>query len=277
MPRWWRCAALQGWLQPRIPHRLSAVSAQIAIVVPLYNEADNVAPLVAELRKVFGDEPRPWEIVLVDDGSSDGTWQAILEAQAEDSRVRGIRHQGNRGQSAAVWTGIAGSTAPLLCTLDGDLQNDPTELPRMLALLDSVDFVCGHRVNRQDSLVRKASSRIARAARRLVLQADFADTGCALRAFRRECLAGVFPFNGLHRFLPILIAGGGFRCREVPVNHRPRVAGVSKYGVWNRLGRGIHDLIGVGWYQRRRLHPVGLEDSRNAAPAPAATIPNSRC
>lgn len=252
------------------------MSAQISIVVPLYNEADNVAPLVAELRKVFGEESRPWEMVLVDDGSSDGTWRAILEAQAADARVRGLRHQANRGQSAAVWTGIAGSSAPLLCTLDGDLQNDPAELPRMLAMLEEVDFVCGHRVNRQDSLVRKVSSRVARAARKLALRADFADTGCALRAFRRDCLVGVFPFNGLHRFLPILVAGGGFRCREVPVNHRPRVAGVSKYGVWNRLGRGIHDLIGVGWYQRRRLPPVGLEDSTKSNAASPATIPGGR-
>jgi len=252
------------------------VSAQIAIVVPLFNEADNVAPLVAELRRVFGAVPGPWEIVLVDDASSDGTWKAILEAQAADPRVRGIRHGANRGQSAAVWTGISGSSAPLLCTLDGDLQNDPAELPRMLAMLDTVDFVCGHRVNRQDSFVRKVSSRIARAARKLALKADFADTGCALRAFRRDCLAGIFPFNGLHRFLPILVAGGGFRCREVPVNHRPRVAGVSKYGVWNRLGRGIHDLIGVGWYQRRRLRPVELEDSRKAEVTSPETNPGGR-
>lgn len=237
---------------------------QIAIVVPLFNESENVAPLVTELVRVFAAEARPWEILLVDDGSTDGTWQAILAAQSTDPRVRGLRHTANRGQSAAVWTGITGSDAPLLCTLDGDLQNDPAELPRMLSLLDGVDFVCGHRVNRQDSVIRKFSSRIARAARKLALRADFADTGCALRAFKREALAGVFPFNGLHRFLPILVAGGGFRCREVPVNHRPRVAGVSKYGVWNRLGRGIHDLVGVGWYQRRRLAPVRLEDSRVA-------------
>jgi dolichol-phosphate mannosyltransferase len=217
--------------------------------------------------------------VLVDDASTDGTWSAIRAAQSSDPRVRGLRHVANRGQSAAVWTGITGTDAPLLCTLDGDLQNDPAELPRMLALLDTVDFVCGHRVNRRDSVVRKVSSRIARAARKLALGADFADTGCALRAFRRESLAGVFPFNGLHRFLPILVAGGGFRCREVPVNHRPRVAGVSKYGVWNRLGRGLHDLVGVGWYQRRRLAPVALEDSRvdDAAGNSPTTIPHSRC
>lgn len=255
------------------------MSVHIAIVVPLFNEADNVAPLVAELARVFAAEVRPWELVLVDDGSNDGTWSAIQAAQAADPRVRGLRHLGNRGQSAAVWTGITGSEAPLICTLDGDLQNDPAELPRMLSMLDSVDFVCGHRVSRQDSLVRKVSSRIARAARKLALGADFADTGCALRAFKREALAGVFPFNGLHRFLPILVAGGGFNCREVPVNHRPRVAGVSKYGVWNRLGRGLHDLVGVGWYQRRRLTPVALEDSRQSAVpgSRGATIPHARC
>jgi dolichol-phosphate mannosyltransferase len=234
----------------------------IAIVVPLFNEAENVKPLVDELRRVFAAETRSWEIVLVDDASQDRTWPEILAAQAADARVRGLRHAQNRGQSAAVWTGIAGSEAPFLCTLDGDLQNDPAELPKMLGMLTAVDFVCGHRVQRQDSLVRKVSSRIARAARKAALRADFADTGCALRAFKRECLRGLFPFNGLHRFLPILVAGGGFVCREVPVNHRPRVAGVSKYGVWNRLGRGIHDLIGVAWYQRRRIAHVTVEDSR---------------
>jgi dolichol-phosphate mannosyltransferase len=240
------------------------VPVEITIVVPLFNEAANVAPLVSELTRVFAAEARPWELVLVDDGSVDNTWSEIRKAQAADPRVRGLRHTQNRGQSAAVWTGIAGSEAPFLCTLDGDLQNDPAELPRMLGMLGEVDFVCGHRVNRQDSWVRKVSSRLARAARKLALKADFADTGCALRAFKRNALDGVFPFNGLHRFLPILVAGGGFRCREVPVNHRPRVAGVSKYGVWNRLGRGVHDLLGVGWYQRRRLKSVTVEDSRTS-------------
>jgi glycosyltransferase involved in cell wall biosynthesis len=171
--------------------------------------------------------------------------------------VRGLRHESNRGQSAAVWTGLNGTAAGLLCTLDGDLQNDPTELPRMLSMLGpDLDFVSGHRVERQDSWVRKVSSRVARWARRLALRYDFADTGCALRAFKREALSGVFCFNGLHRFLPILVAGNGSRCLEVPVRHRPRVAGVSKYGVWNRLGRGLFDLVGVAWYQRRRIRGV---------------------
>lgn len=233
---------------------------EIAIVVPLYNEAENVRPLVEELARVFGGEKCAWEIVLVDDGSRDGTWDRIGEASQVDARVRGIRHQENRGQSAAVWTGLMGTEAGVLCTLDGDLQNDPSELPRMVAMLGpELDFVCGHRVERQDNWVRKISSRVARWARKAALRYDFADTGCALRAFKRSSLDGVFVFNGLHRFLPILVAGNGSRCREVPVKHRPRVAGVSKYGVWNRLGRGLFDLVGVAWYQRRRIRSVGLD------------------
>lgn len=233
---------------------------EIAIVVPLYNEFENVGPLVAEVKAAFASESRSWEIVLVDDGSSDATWERIRGEAAADRRVRGLRHVRNRGQSAAVWTGLVGTEAGLLCTLDGDLQNDPAELPRMLALLGpELDFVCGHRVQRQDNWVRKLSSRVARWARRLALRHDFADTGCALRAFKRSCLHGVFVFNGLHRFLPILVAGNGSRCREVPVNHRPRVAGVSKYGVWNRLGRGLFDLVGVAWYARRRIAAVEVE------------------
>ncbi len=245
------------------------MAVEIAIVVPLYNEADNVDPLVDELVRVFGDVTTPWHVVLVDDGSRDATWDRVRSRAALDPRVRGLRHVENRGQSAAVWTGLTGTSAALLCTLDGDLQNDPSELPRMLGMLGpDLDFVCGHRVARQDNWVRKVSSRVARWARKAALGHDFADTGCALRAFKREALDGVFCFNGLHRFLPILVAGNGSRCREVPVRHRPRVAGVSKYGVWNRLGRGIFDLVGVAWYQRRRIRRVGVE-----ATGPAPTRP----
>lgn len=229
---------------------------QIVIVVPVFNEVENIAPLVAQVRDAFATEARPWQLVLVDDASTDRTWDAIQEHQQRDPSVAGFRHVRNRGQSAAVWTGISRTQAPFICTLDGDLQNDPAELPRMLAMLDQADFVCGHRVNRRDSWVRRMSSIVARKVRTWSLGWDFADTGCALRAFKRTSLAGVFPFNGLHRFLPILVAGNGSKVVEVPVNHRPRTAGVSKYGVWNRLGRGIFDLVGVAWYQRRRLDHI---------------------
>lgn len=237
---------------------------EISIVVPVFNELDNIAPLAAEVARSFAGEARSWELVLVDDASTDATWAEILKAQAADPRVRGLRHQANRGQSAAVWTGITGSEGSILCTLDGDLQNNPADLPRMIAMLDQLEFVSGRRTQRQDSWVRKMSSSVARAARTRALGHDFADTGCALRAFKRSALQGVFPFNGVHRFLPILVAAGGHRCLEIPVSHRPRVAGVSKYGVWNRLGRGIYDLIGVGWCLRRRLAPVTVVDSRVA-------------
>ena len=240
------------------------VSPVISIVVPMFNEAANVAPLAREIAAVFRVETRAWELVLIDDASTDDTWHQIAVAQSIDARVRGIRHTRNQGQSAAVWTGIQGTKSEYLCTLDGDLQNDPAELPKMLSLLGDYDFICGKRVHRQDSLLRKLSSRIARAARTTALGYNFADTGCALRAFKRSSLTGVFPFNGLHRFLPILVAGNGSRTLEVPVNHRARVAGVSKYGVWNRLGRGIFDLVGIAWYQRRRLNPIPLEQSQSA-------------
>jgi dolichol-phosphate mannosyltransferase len=235
------------------------VPEPISIIVPVFDEADNVLPMAREVAAAFASVPNDWELVFVDDGSRDATWARIAEAARANSHVRGVRHTRNAGQSAALWTGIQATTRPLLATLDGDLQNDPAELPRLLRELETCDFACGWRQNRQDTFVRRVSSRLARWARGAALGAEFRDTGCALRVFKRAALEGVFGFNGLHRFLPILVAGGGFSVREVPVNHRARVAGVSKYGVWNRLGRGLHDLIGVAWYQRRRFRPVPVE------------------
>ncbi len=214
--------------------------------------------MVEEVSAAFRHVPQPYELVFVDDASTDDTWHIIQQQVKADSHIRALRHAVNSGQSAALWTGIQNSSGLILATLDGDLQNDPADLPRLLSRLDQYDFVCGHRAARQDSFVRKISSRIARWARRAVLKANFADTGCALRVFKRTALEGVFPFNGLHRFLPILVQGNGARTIEVPVNHRPRRAGVSKYGVWNRLGRGIYDLIGLSWYQKRRLPKIPL-------------------
>ncbi|MBI5772904.1 MAG: glycosyltransferase family 2 protein [Verrucomicrobia bacterium] len=235
-----------------------AQSVDISIIVPAFNEADNVLPLVAEVTAAFAKVAATYELVLVDDCSRDATWEKIQEAHRRDPRVRGLRLTRNSGQSAALWTGILATTSPVIATLDADLQNDPADLPRLLVELKDVDFVCGARAKRQDNFVRRCSSRIARAARKAVLGADFADTGCALRVFKRETMAGLFGFNGLHRFLPILVHGGGFTTKEVPVNHRPRVAGVSKYGVWNRVWRGLVDLFGVAWFQKRRVKPVSF-------------------
>ena len=232
------------------------MAAEISIIVPVFNEADNVSPLAREVAAAMQPLQRAYELVFVDDASTDDTWKKIAEARKLDPRVRGLRHARNAGQSAALWTGIQATTSPILASLDGDLQNDPADLPRLIAELERVDFVSGMRLSRQDTWLRKVSSKIARWARKTALGVDFRDTGCAMRAFKRTALTGVFPFNGLHRFLPVIVHGGGFKTLEVPVNHRPRVAGVSKYGVWNRLGRGIYDLFAIAWYQKRRFRPV---------------------
>jgi dolichol-phosphate mannosyltransferase len=237
------------------------VPPEVAILVPVFDEEDNIIPLADQVTQALSNETRRWELVFVDDASRDHTWARIHEAHQRDPRVRGVRHPRNAGQSAAFWTGLRASTSPIVATLDGDLQNDPADLPALLAELADADFVCGVRLNRRDTWVRRVSSRVARRARRAALGVDFRDTGCFLRVFKRTALEGVLPFNGWHRFLPVLVHGTGARVKEVPVNHRPRAAGVSKYGVWNRLGRGLYDLFGVGWYLQRRLRPVAFSES----------------
>jgi dolichol-phosphate mannosyltransferase len=235
---------------------------EISIVVPVYNEGENIPPLAREVAAAMAQQPRAYELVFVDDASTDDTWSKIQEARRLQPGVRALQHARNAGQSAALWTGIQATDSPIIATLDGDRQNDPADLPRLLRELESCDFVCGARLQRQDTWLRRISSAVARRARRMVLRADFRDTGCALRVFKRSALTGVLPFHGWHRFLPILVQGNGAAVREVPVQHRPRVAGVSKYGLWNRLWRGIYDLIGVGWYQKRKLRAVPYTEAK---------------
>jgi dolichol-phosphate mannosyltransferase len=234
----------------------------LSIVVPVFNEEENILPLAREVHKAFAHSGYDYELIFVDDGSSDSTWTKIKEAQTIEPRVRGLHHQKNAGQSAALWTGIQSSDAPLIATLDGDLQNDPADLPRLLGELDKYDFVCGVRAKRSDNWLRRFSSRTARRARKLALKVDFCDTGCALRAFRRSAIKGLFPFNGLHRFMPVLVHAAGARIHEVPINHRPRVAGKSKYGLHNRLWRGIADLFAIAWYQKRRIGDIPFTELR---------------
>ena len=229
---------------------------ELSILVPVYNEQDNIAPMAREVQKAMRESHLDYELVFVDDGSTDATWEEIAKAQMIEPRIRGLRHTRNSGQSAALWTGIQSTHSPLLATLDGDLQNDPGDLPMLLDALESCDFVCGVRTKRNDNWLRRVSSKWARAARKAALKVDFADTGCALRVFKRSALKGIFPFNGLHRFLPVLIHGAGGRTKEVPIRHRPRVAGVSKYGLHNRLWRGIADLFAIAWYQKRRIGDI---------------------
>ena len=162
------------------------MAVDISIIVPVFNEADNVLVLAREVAAALDGQPLGYELVFVDDASTDSTWARVAEAGRADPRVRGLRHTANRGQSAALWTGIQATTAPIIATLDGDLQNNPDDLPRLLSELAHADFVSGKRVRRQDNFVRRSSSRIARWARKAVLKVDFCDTGCALRAFKRS-------------------------------------------------------------------------------------------
>ena len=180
--------------------------------------------------------------------------------------MRGLRHARNCGQSAALWTGFQATSSRIIATLDGDLQNDAADLPRMIKQLEAADFISGYRAKRADSWIRRISSKIARVARRAALKVDVQDSGCAIRVFRRSTLSAAFPFNGLHRFLPILVATAGFKTLEVSVNHRARTAGVSKYGVGNRLWRGIFDLFAIKWFQRRRLPSVEVTSTPASAP-----------
>jgi dolichol-phosphate mannosyltransferase len=229
-----------------------ALSPQISVVVPLHNESANVQPLVQSILKAFSPGTR-LELLLVDDCSTDDTWQQLQLAQQAHPEVRPLRHAVNQGQSAALFSGFRASLAPIIATLDGDLQNDPADLPRMLAELENCDMVCGVRVDRADTVLRRLSSRVAAWARAFVLRVNFADTGCNLRVFKRCVLQTLPAFKGVHRFMPILAHGAGAVVKQVPVSHHPRRAGVSKYGVWNRLGCGILDLIMVGLFIRRQL------------------------
>jgi dolichol-phosphate mannosyltransferase len=223
----------------------------VSVVIPAYNEIESIDPLLAELRRALAQVPGPHEIVLVDDGSSDGTDRRIFEESRRDATVRAVLLEKNAGQSAALAAGISRASGRIIVTLDADLQNDPADLPRVLAALEHADVVSGVRSGRQDTWVRKVSSRIANATRRTVLGDPVTDIGCSFKAYRREALEGLPMFVGVHRFLPALCVFRGAKLVEVPLSHRARKHGVSKYGVSNRLWRGLRDLMGVAWLKSR--------------------------
>lgn len=225
----------------------------LSVVVPVYNEIDNLDTLVDELLSVLRPGGRPFEIVLVNDGSRDGSTERIGELARSVPEVRGLHFRRNAGQTAAFDAGFRSARGAVVVTLDADLQNDPKDIPSLLDALQGHDAAVGYRVNRRDTWLRRVSSRIANGVRNRLSGDDVIDTGCSLKAFRREALAGIKLYNGMHRFLPTLVKMEGGRVVQVPVNHRPRLRGVSKYGVWNRVFRASADLLAVRWMQRRRL------------------------
>jgi len=217
------------------------------VIIPFYNEEACVRSVLDEVRACQPDA----EIIAVDDGSTDRTWEIICSLPA----VRGLRLTENRGQSAAMYAGMRQAAGEVIVMMDGDGQNDPADIEKLVGLLQQggVDLACGQRVNRRDTWSRRAASKIANAIRRRILNDGISDTGCSLKAFRREHLDLLVPFNGLHRYLPAIFKQAGLRIVEMPVNHRARAQGVSKYTNWNRALRGIYDLIGVRWLLKRKI------------------------
>ena len=229
----------------------------ISVVIPIKDERDNLAPLTERLTKVLAaraeSHTAPFEILYVDDGSSDGSSAVLDDLAARTPAVRVLHFDRNYGQSAAFDAGFKQAAGALVATMDGDLQNDPGDLDTLLPLAQQYDLVCGWRTARHDSLVRKVSSRIANAVRSAVTGDRVHDTGCSLKIFRRAVVERLQLFNGMHRFFPALALMHGFTVTEVPVRHYPRAHGVSKYGVGNRLFKGLYDLVAVRWMQSRVL------------------------
>lgn len=229
---------------------------EISVVVPCHNEQGNLRPLVEGIVASLQPLGRTFEIVIVDDGSTDASWRVLQELVAGGAPLRALRLARNCGQSAALWAGLQGARGRICVTLDADLQNPPAEIPRLLAALEQSDCVCGTRVAaraRGDSWLRVASSRVANGVRNWLTHETISDAGCCFRAFRRECVARVRFFRGAHRFLPTLIRMEGFRVTELPIAHHPRGAGRTHYGVWNRLFASFGDLLAVRWIQQRRI------------------------
>jgi len=232
----------------------------ISIVVPVKNEEENIAPLVSEICAALAG--KQFEIIYVDDGSTDKTWPVLQELMSSIPQLRVVRHRTSCGQSTAVLSGVRAAQAPLIATLDGDGQNDPADIPRLLDVLQrergvdgTIGCVAGWRTKRQDSTLRKLSSWIANGVRSRLLHDDTPDTGCGLKVFSREAFLRLPYFDHMHRFLPALFLRDGLRVVSEPVNHRSRERGTSKYGLHNRLWVGLVDIVGVSWLLRRAKQP----------------------
>ena len=223
-------------------------SPTVSVVVPLFNEEESIAILQSELSAAL--KSFDYEIIFVDDGSHDRTVERIEAAP----NIRLIRFEKNAGQSAAIYAGVHAARGATVVLIDGDLQNDPGDIPRLLAeIARGADLVCGYRAQRRDTRVKRLTSWIANAVRSRFTKDGVRDTGCTLKAMRRECVGALVPFKGMHRFIPALVKGAGYQLVEVPVNHRPRRFGQSKYGLGNRAVRATLDMFGVRWLLSRRL------------------------
>lgn len=224
-----------------------------SVVVPVYNEEENLPTLVREIRAAMDPLGKPYEVVLVDDGSRDRSLEVMRGLLPENPVLRILSFERNAGQSAAFEAGFHAARGEVVITMDADLQNDPADIPLLLAALEGSDAVAGWRAVRQDSLSKRLTSKVGNWLRNRLTGEEIADTGCSLKAFRRESLVRVKMFRGMHRFLPTLVRMEGYRIAQVRVNHRPRVHGKTKYGFFDRLRETASDVMAVRWMQRRAL------------------------
>lgn len=223
-----------------------------SIVVPIKDEEDNIVPLVSEIEEVMNKLHEPWELIFVEDGSSDRSLDTILSLKKTKPFIRTLIFDRNYGQSSAFDAGFKSAKGEFVITLDGDRQNDPADIPLLIEAVKNADLVCGKRVGRKDPLSKKITSKIANAVRNQLCDDGVSDTGCSLKIYRRECLERIKMFHGLHRFLPALFRIEGLRVTEVPVRHRHRTKGKTKYSFLNRY-TAILDMFAVRWMDKRQL------------------------
>jgi glycosyltransferase involved in cell wall biosynthesis len=258
----------------------SAPRPVLSICVPVYNEAENLPLLHEAIVNVVEPLGLATEILLVDDGSKDDSWNQIQALVEKDARVRGLKFLANCGETAASDAGMRASRGKYVMTMDADLQNDPVDIPKFMeALSQGWDCVCGTRVASRgegDSFIRVASSRIANWVRNKLSQETISDAGCTYRAFRRDCVDKLKLYRGLHRFIPTLLKMEGFTVTEIPVSNNPRLHGESKYGVWNRLFKSFRDLLAIRWMKSRLLnYQVETELDRSRATTPKVEVMTS--
>ena len=230
---------------------------KISIVIPFYNEEENVEPVTKEVLAAT-QQLDETEIILVDDGSTDETWNRIKEFQNTNTVIKGIRTPENRGQSAALFRGMQEISGDIIVTLDGDLQNNPADIPKMIERMHATgsDVVCGYRFNRKDTWSKRIGSRIANRVRNWITHDHIRDTGCSLKIFKKECIVDLPPLAGFHRFMPAYFKLSGRVVEEIPVDHRARAHGTSKYTNLKRLPRTVFDLLGFCWYRKRFIREM---------------------
>jgi len=228
-------------------------SPELSVVIPVYNEEDSLPLLVPSVVEAMEEIGRDYEVLLIDDGSRDASFAKMVELKGRYTKLRCLKFRRNAGQTAAMWAGFQNARGDIVITLDADMQNDPKDIPKLLEKMPEYDTVVGWRAKRNDPPWRLVQSRIANWIRNKLSGEQIADTGCSLKAYKRECLQNLKLYKGLHRFLPTLIKMEGYAVAEVAVSHRPREHGQSKYGMWNRAIPAFKDLLAVRWMKKRHI------------------------